>query len=112
MIECAGLEMKQFLLSSEFWGENTYYDDARFIVNGNYAENGIGVKELKDDDVVAIEDGYVFCAEAGENEEPSLEEYFLLWKSRQSTATIIATCPLHLVDLIKDAIIKAGGQVK
>ena len=117
MTTTTGLEFKRFYLDSTYWPEdgNTYHDDVLLHVDGRDFPQDKDPADIADSAVVEIRSGWV--ADIPQNiengaDEMSLEDYFLHWLARQSTATFAVECPHGLRDAIVQAITAAGGTVK
>lgn len=100
---------RQFYADPEFWPEDqgeTYHDDVRFLVNGEYVED-LDPNALSPTDQVTIDYGG-FVEGAGKG--VSLDAYLRKWLNKQDTAYLTVSCPKDRLEAVKAAILEAGGK--
>lgn len=113
MIKTTGAEWKKFYSDPIFWPEGYWHEDEEITVNGASAvDNDIDLYSVDDAAMMTISGGIVCKDKIMDYSGPSLESYFNGWRKKQDTAFISVSCPKDKVELIKKAIMNAGGSVK
>lgn len=105
MIKTTGAEFKEFYNDSEFWPESAWHDYETITRNGKVKDDYIGIA---DSDIITIEGGAVYEVP----DEPTFEEYFKLWRKKQSTAIIVVECLKEKSETLKTAIKELGGKIR
>lgn len=110
-VTTSGYEFKRYYADESAWPEDgRYHDDICIDINGRLDEDGNGVMNLKDDDVVVIRGGDIYTKDGDHIE--GLEQHFKKWKNAQLCQTFIVECDLEKLEEVQAAVRLAGGRMR
>lgn len=112
MIKTTGAEWKAFHADNAYWGE-FYVEDEVVAVNGGQVDRcEFDVGSLSDSDRVTVDGGWVADQAAGSDKEYSLDTFFRRWRKQQTTDYLSVEVPKDKAEVVRAAIVAAGGKVK
>lgn len=102
-----GVEFKRFYQDPDVWGEGTFHDDAKILVNGlDASENDIDLSAVDDTAVVVVECGEI--AEGLQGVPEDMVEAISWWRARQVSVQMNITVPRERVEELKAVLAGMG----
>ena len=105
-----GAEFKAFYSDNAWWPNGVWHEDEEITIEGEPPADDFDLSEVSDDVRMVLANGYV--TNNNSEELGSFEGYFRKWRKKQTTAFLTVEVPLDKADVVKAAIIAAGGKVK
>lgn len=105
-VKMTGAEYRAFTASD--WGEDWYWDDTLFSLNGETVED-IGLVE--DGDAIVILEGTIFCGYQHDAKRIDAKTFARQWLRKQSHVTLSVEVPKDSLDEVT-ALLKAIKGVK
>lgn len=110
-VKTTGAELKRFYFDDAYWPDGTWHEDEEIEVNGSPLSEDSGIEAVPDDAVVKIAGGAVIGLPGCGNEGPSFEGYFKKWRKAQNTVSFVVECAKDNEEVVRAAILAAGGRI-
>lgn len=104
ILKITGAEWNRFYTDKEVWPDDVYHDDVLLRVNGVEVED---YAALDPNAAIEVECGYVDIGDR----QIELIDYFISWKTAQTTDFCTFEAPKELMQTIRAAVLAAGGRI-
>ncbi len=112
-VKLSGAEWNSFYSNREFWpnDDTTWHDDEIITINGHEIDLDFDLTSVPNTAKMTISGGVVHLNDAEHEKCPSLELYFKQWRKKQTVAMLVVEVSHKNVDILRSAIVKAGGKI-
>lgn len=112
MIKTTGAEWKAFDADKVYWAEFCVEEEVITINGQSVDEYAFDASSLADGDRVTVDGGWVTDQAGGSDKEYSLDTFFRRWRKQQTTDYLSVEVPKDKAEVVRAAIVAAGGKVK
>ena len=110
-----GATYKRFLTDDRFWTDIAYCDGETITINGKLIDEfEVDPKEIKDEDIVTFDGGYITYVDEDSNEPRvrGFEQLFSKGLKSQTKVCIVVSCERESLEAVTSAVKSAGGEVQ